>query len=74
MEYHLRDMGTNGVCRGQEDRANRGTRVLSKKVRNGVERRQDEGRKDVSRPDYWYGGLTGDGKPLTAGSVGRIRA
>ena len=30
LEYHLRDMGTiptNGTCRGQEGRANRGTRV-----------------------------------------------
>ena len=79
--YHARG-GGRGVERGgtacvegrRTGRTGHTSALKGKKVRNGVERRQDEGRKDVSRPDYWYGGLTGDGKPLTAGSASRIRA
>ena len=51
-----------------------GAHECIQKVRNGVERRQDEGRRDVSHPDYWYGGLVGDGKPPTAGAVSGSRA
>ena len=41
---------------------------------NGVEQRQDGGRRDVSHPDYWYGGFVGDGKPPTAGAASGSRA
>ena len=45
-----------------------------RKADDGVEQRQDEGRRDVSHPDYWYGGLVGDGKPPTAGAASGSRA
>ena len=51
-----------------------GTRSLRRKAGNGVGQRQDEGRRDVSHPDYWYGGLVGDGKPPTAGAASGSRA
>ena len=51
-----------------------GASLTRRKADNGVGQRQDEGRRDVSHPDYWYGGLVGDGKPPTAGAVSGSRA
>ena len=74
LEYHPRDMGTNDMEQGRAGWDRGGTRSPRRNADNGVEQRQDEGRRDVSHPDYWYGGLVGDGKPPTAGAASGNRA